>query len=154
MTLDAATTATEGLTYCDEGWQKGCGTCGNCGAVLTGRSGWFCRGQRGRNSCRKQWRRNHQWTLAKAAALRRDGYHCVRLGCGIGPVPRAGAVKGRVEVNHRTSVAATARAAGLTTATALRSKTGCWNHLDGLETLCIAHHHEETARQRAAGELG
>lgn len=142
-----------GLTYCDEGggWQPGCGMCGNCGGDITqGRAKWFCS-----TPCAKNWRQNHQWKVAKAAALKRDGNHCVRFGCGIGPVPRAGAVKGQVEVNHKTPIAVAAAQQGYTTSAGsrLRSRTGCWNHLDGLETLCLSHHREETRRQREAGEL-
>ena len=145
MTLDVAT---EGLTYCNEDWKVGCGTCGTCGAVLTGRSRWFCAG----GPCAKNWRRNHQWGVAKAAALKRDGYRCVRLGCGAGP--HSNSNQRGVEVNHIAPLASVAHAQGLTTSAALRSRTGCWNHLENLETLCITHHREATAEQRAAGELG
>ena len=171
MTLDVATQASRSLTYCDEGWQQGCGTCANCGGTLSGTAsihGWYCG-----TACGREWRQNHQWKAAHKAALKRDGNHCVRVvatvamtgtspeatittRCGIGPVPKAGAVKGPVEVNHKPPIAETAAEQGYTTSAAsrLRSRTGCWNHLDNLETLCRSHHREETARQREAGELG
>ena len=136
MTLDVTVT---GATYCDgeDAWQPGCGTCGNCGEVLTGRSGWFCAG----GSCAKEWRRNHQWTLAKAYALRRDGYRCVKCSAG----PHSSSNQRQVEVDHIDPLWGRGR-----------SETGCQHHQENLQTLCKGRrgasgcHQEKTNEDRDA----
>lgn len=99
------------------------GRCARCGTALTGRRRRWCRIE-----CENEWRRQHDWGLARNAAKRRDGHQCVREGC---------AETTRLEVNH--IVPRVGRGYGW----------GCWNHLDNLETLCHAHHLEVTAQQRA-----
>lgn len=49
--------------------------CDWCGAPLAGRRTRWCS-----DSCSGAWSREHSWTDARAAALKRDGHRCVRCG--------------------------------------------------------------------------
>lgn len=98
------------------------GRCNRCGVELTGRRTRWCTA-----ACEQEWRSQHDWNAAKAAAKRRDNHRCVRPGCGRTT---------RLEVNH--IVPRAGRGYGW----------GCWNHLTNLETLCHQHHLDVTAQQR------
>ena len=102
--------------------------CDWCGKLLGGRQQRWCGAL-----CVAAFRKNHLWTYARKAAIRRDG-GCVRCGSHNG-----------LEVNHKVPLASISSFDGN------RGKASCVNHLDGLETLCHDHHVEETRRQRAAG---
>ena len=136
-------------------WTPGSGTCGACGLPLDGRSRWFCHrntkdrrrkrrdkhgdlvtvGRSNANLCEERYLRNHRWTLAKRAVLRRDG-GCVRPACVVKKSDRHPGGSRAVEVNHVEPRAGQGY------------QLGCHNHLDNLETLCRTHHLEETKRQR------
>lgn len=77
------------------------------------------------DECVSAWTQNHQWTTARHAAMRRDGFRCVRA-CG----------RSAREVNHREP----RRGRGY--------HEGCHNHLDLLESLCSPCHLAETNAQR------
>lgn len=98
------------------------GGCDNCGSPLTGRRTRWCT-----TECRRWFERNHMWSAARTAAVKRDGDRCVLCGC-----------KNGLEVNHITP----RRGRGY--------GTGCHNHLDNLETLCHDCHVRVTKRQRRA----
>lgn len=51
------------------------GRCWWCGGELAGRRRKWCR-----DECERAWLENHYWTMARRAALRRDGWACVRCG--------------------------------------------------------------------------
>ena len=92
------------------------------GARLEGRQQrWHSR------ACWMVWFDNHEWSAARHAARKRDGGCCVRCGSPADP-----------QVNHREP----RRGRGY--------HQGCHHHQANLETLCQAHHVEETNRQRAA----
>jgi 5-methylcytosine-specific restriction endonuclease McrA len=94
--------------------------CDWCGRGLTKRQKRWCS-----KHCNAQWSGNHVWSAAREAALRRDGNRCVRCGC-----------KNDLEVNHKTP----RRGRGY--------DTGCWNHLDNLESLCRKCHQKTTNAQK------
>lgn len=108
----------------------GCDWCGRPLARTLGQKRW-CGAL-----CVEAYRKNHIWTDARKAAIRRDQHRCVRCGRHDG-----------LEVNHIYPLAA---APGFT---GDRGRETCLNHLDGLETLCHEHHVEVTREQRAAGLL-
>lgn len=124
------------------------GHCVWCDAPLRGRQRRWCS-----EGCVRAHRTNHTWTVARAAALARDGYRCVRCGAHPG---RDGppwqlleedfeafqrrqaawlAGDSRLEVNH------------ITPCRGQHGALSCAHHLDGLETLCRRCHLAETARQ-------
>jgi len=128
-----------------------------CGNDLPKRSRRWCS-----QECSDEFTRQHNWTWARAAAIRRDGGACVRCGHD-GHVPaerfwhlllvlRGGEIdhparyrafrlisrerpRWQLEVNHRTPVLGR------------HGTFGCHHHLDGLETLCHPCHLRETAEQ-------
>lgn len=104
------------------------GACDACGTSLTGRKTVWC----GR-ACEAEWLRQHQWTVARSAALRLAGRRCTHDGCDVTVA---------LEVNHIEP--RRGRGYGLS----------CAHHQDNLEVLCHQHHLERTAAQRAAGLLG
>lgn len=135
-------------TYCDgaDAWWPGCGSCGACGGPMGPGSAaprqnarWFCS-----RRCERWWRANHQWAVARAAALKRDR-RCRR--CHRAPPLNANAARRdhsgvppvRLEVNHKSPLEG--RADGY--------QTGCQHHLDGLEALCKGCHADVTAEQGA-----
>lgn len=136
------------VTYCSGAfadgstWQPGSGTCATCGAPLTGRSRWFCKGSRSRGRsgghCGRTWRQNHQWSEAKRAARKRAGGRCEHVD------PRYGRClqTRELEVDHIEP----RRGGGYA--------TGCWHHQDGLQVLCSAHHREKTRRDSKDAEDG
>ncbi len=119
-----------------------------CDAPLSGRQRRWCS-----DRCVHAHRSNHTWSVARAAALDRDGHRCVRCGRqpANGDAPWQAAdeplelFQARVrqwhaehpplEVNHRTPCRGQ------------HSALSCAHHLDGLETLCRPCHAAETARQ-------
>lgn len=132
------------------------GTCRACGAPLP-------RTKAGKVSAVRRWCgpdctargvAQHVWPLARAAALKRDGWRCVCCGAlGPHPVPDGVTRSGRtrwamgggdapVEVNHRDP----RRGEGY--------RTGCAHHLANLETLCRACHTLVTVAQRRARAAG
>lgn len=102
------------------------GRCDLCGRELKGKQRVWC-GKR----CANAYRAQHHWTLARAAAKRRDGYRCRHCGTGR-ENPTA-----NLEVNH--VVPRLGQGYGW----------GCWHHLDNLESLCRACHRKVTNAQRA-----
>lgn len=108
-------------------WEGGPWACRWCNRLLPARSTRWCSPQ-----CRVTARANHEFGPARDAALQRDGYRCIRLGCGaMATFERA------LEVNHKTLIHGR------------HNEPGCHHHLDGLESLCGRHHDEVTAGQRA-----
>ena len=101
--------------------------CDQCGKQLVKRERW-CSGL-----CAAKFYKNHRWTNAREAALRRDGC-CVRCGS-----------NNDLEVNHVVPLASLEWFDGN------RGRESCAHHLDGLETLCHDCHVVETRRQRADG---
>lgn len=108
-------------------WTGDLTACRWCGGPLPTRSKRWCTPQ-----CRTTARSNHEFGLARDAALARDSYRCVT--CGSGATHEYA-----LEVNHRTACLGR------------HGTPGCWHHLDGLETLCRTHHLQVTASQRRAG---
>ena len=127
------------------------GRCHWCGEARPGRRYRWCS-----DECQAAAVCQHVWTHARAAALRRDVYTCVRC-VGWPHLPRPaqldyGIDRGaylialaawereradrRLEVNHIVP----RRGAGY--------GSGCHHHLANLETLCHRHHVEETNHQR------
>lgn len=108
------------------------GRCDACGATLAGRQSVWCS-----TECRAAWERNHDWPLARAAALARTLNACER--CGV--VAHYGVTE--IEVNHRDPLLGRGY------------NRSCFHHQDNLEPLCLPCHRAETARQgrdrRAAG---
>lgn len=135
------------------------GVCNRCGTTLTGRRTQWCS-----DGCQDVMRREHDWNAARYAALQRDHHCCVRCG-GDGREQRA------QRWEHVTSAWTLQRLgihipAGEHVLVAhLRHPWlevnhidprvgrgygwGCWNHSANLETLCHAHHVDETRRQAA-----
>lgn len=86
--------------------------------------------------------RQHEWTSARAAAVKRDKYRCRRcrvtqsqlvLGC---TCHTYGTCQHQLEVNH------------IEPRNGQGYGKGCHHHLDNLETLCHNCHVVETKRQR------
>lgn len=96
------------------------GRCDGCGAVLTGRRTRWCS-----DTCRDFDFESHFWAAARRKALERDGHRCIRCGATEG-----------LQVNH------------IDPRIGRGYMTGCWNHPDGLETLCPSCHQETTNEQR------
>lgn len=116
-------------------WAGDSAACRWCNGLLPARSGRFCRPQ-----CARAARENHEFGGAGGAresALVRDGYRCRWTGCGA-PATHEHAL----EVHH------------IHACHGRHGTSGCWHHLDGLVSLCHAHHLVETERQRSTGELG
>lgn len=103
------------------------GHCVKCGKKLEGRRRKWCS-----KECVRWYERNHIWSFARVAARRRDKYMC-RI-CGGKEV--GDDISTRLEVNHIEP-----RNGG-------GYGTGCWNHLENLETLCHKDHLIVTAQQR------
>jgi 5-methylcytosine-specific restriction endonuclease McrA len=106
--------------------------CDWCGKPLRPRQRRWC-GAR----CSDAFFENHVWSMARKAALARDGYKCVRCGR-----------HENLEVNHIYPLSASIKRK------TNRYKTSCLHHLTGLETLCHQHHLQATAQQRADGLIG
>lgn len=110
------------------------GECDRCGKHLPkGRRRWCS------DDCAtfnyREFSRQHDWTAAREAALKRDGVKCVR--CGVSRYSL-------LEVNH--IVPRNGQGYG----------RGCHNHLDNLETLCHRCHvgvTNEQRRKRCAAEF-
>ena len=101
------------------------GRCDRCGTDLPdGRRRWCSQ------NCYDRDFEQHHWGSARKLALIRDGWKCVQCGQ---PGPNH-----RVEVNH------------IVPRVGQGYLVGCWNHVDGLETLCHTHHAEVTKAQIAA----
>jgi 5-methylcytosine-specific restriction endonuclease McrA len=100
--------------------------CRGCGGELTGRRTVWCS-----DACSRAYWANHIWTAARGAAKKRDGHKCVTCGA-----PADGIGTGvALEVNH------------IDPRNGAGYGTGCWNHLDNLETLCHACHVKVTNQQ-------
>lgn len=110
-------------------WNGDPGACRWCDRPLPRRAKRYCRAQ-----CRITARTNHEFPLARDAALERDEHTCVRPRCGaVATYERA------LEVNH------------IEMAHGRHDQPGCIHHLTNLESLCGRHHDEVTAGQRARG---
>ena len=81
------------------------------------------------DECGERFENNHSWVFVRHEALKRDEYKCVKCGS-----------QEYLEVNHLTP----RRGHGY--------KSGCWNHLEGLETLCRVCHAKTTHSQRWGDE--
>jgi 5-methylcytosine-specific restriction endonuclease McrA len=95
------------------------GQCWKCGKPLPKYRRHWCS-----DDCGRWWARNHIWTIVRAQALRRDGFACVKCGN-----------KEKLEVNH------------IEPRNGQGYLSGCWNHLDNLETLCHECHVRITTEQ-------
>lgn len=102
------------------------GVCDHCGKTLTGRQKRWCCEDHSMAPFRE-----HAWTAAREMAKRRDNHQCVKCGS-----------SQSLEVNHIDP--RVGRGYG----------SGCWNHLENLETLCHDCHVTVTNAQRAARALG
>lgn len=129
------------------------GACAWCAAVLPPRRRTWCS-----DACGDAFWKNHWWSVARAAARRRDKYRCRRCGtrAPVRPTrarfPRETAYKkamavwraerrvARLEVNH------------LEPALGRHNQLSCAHHLENLETLCPGCHKAFTAQQRARPE--
>lgn len=103
--------------------------CDWCGKPLVKRQTRWCN-----PLCRKAFEKNHLWTFARPAAVRRDNGVCVRCGRQDG-----------LEVNHIVPLASVSGFNGD------RGSESCLHHLSGLETLCHDCHVKATRQQRADG---
>ncbi len=115
------------------------GTCGACGAALTGRRTCYCSSE-----CSDLYGANHFWGEARRAAIRRDEGKCRRCGedaeLRVYYSTRFGTSSYRqgpsAEVNH------------IVPRDGAGYGNGCHNHQDNLETLCHKCHLLTTAEQR------
>lgn len=117
------------LSKCSLADNNGSLCCNWCGRLLNKSQMSWCSGM-----CFNRFMKNHVWDEARAKALERDGYRCVRCG------------RGRnLEVNHIVPLAFTRPG--------VKNPYGpsCAHHLDGLEVLCHGCHLEATAKQRSQG---
>lgn len=103
-------------------FQELAGQCDLCGTRLGGRRTRWCS-----RRCSDEFTRNHRWTQARSAAVRRDKRRCVSCGC-----------TDLLEVNH--IVPRVGRGYGW----------GCHHHQSNLETLCHWCHVLVTNAQREA----
>lgn len=98
------------------------GRCGTCGDVIADKGSGFCS-----DDCARTFMVNHNWSLARFAALHRDDHTCVR--CGHHPEPDERAQE--LVVRH---IEKPIQERGLR-GTRTRAR-GCHQHLTNLETLC------------------
>lgn len=112
------------------------GYCDNCGKELPVRRRRWC-SNRCANEPYANFSLHHDWKEARAHALERDGYKCVKCGTAevIIRVSRT-RTRSNLEVNH----IAPRRGRGY--------GRGCHNHQSNLETLCVICHQRVTAEQR------
>lgn len=139
------------------------GVCNRCGAPLFGRRTEWCS-----DKCQREFRQQHDWNAARAAALVRDGHRCVRCG-GDGSEQRetrwhpafSESQLRRLGVELLTNEPITAILIAAVREPWLEVNHiaprngqgygwGCAHHLDGLETLCHQHHVEVTRDQAVA----
>ena len=117
------------------------GCCAKCEKPLSGRRSRWCS-----TEC-ATWLylergKNHDWKMARAAALERDGYKCVVCGhdgkADKMVVDRHGHASRytELEVNH------------IVPRRGARYSRSCRNHLSNLETVCRACHKQITKRQQ------
>ena len=131
--------ADAGRTWCEaaavgEEWRPN-GYCAVCGDALAGQQIRYCG-----KAHRDWWRENHQPQASHRATLRRDK-GCVRPGC---TSPRGAPYVG-LEVNHIIP---------LVESGAKRGTTGCHNHQENLETLCVDPHHREVTKAQLRAQMG
>lgn len=107
--------------------------CRWCDAALTGRKLRWCS-----NECANQYGNNHWWSAASEEAKKRDGYVCVE--CGKAGTDH-GIGKRGLQVHHLSPILGR------------HGVSGCHHHLDGLVTLCKAHHLEAHRILAAKGQL-
>lgn len=98
------------------------GRCGTCGDAIAEQGSGFCS-----DDCARTFMVNHNWSLARFAALHRDDHSCVRCGHHPGPDERAQ----ELVVRH---IDKPVQERGLR-GTRTRAR-GCHQHLTNLETLC------------------
>lgn len=158
----------EGVKACDVVPYVGQpGVCRRCGSKLPGRCTAWCS-----SACEREWQINHYWTMARPAAVKRDGGKCVRCG-GVGrKLWRRRAYLGHrwamkqigIEVEfvaethydrsklYYTDVRITSWVPWLEVnhiepREGRGYQSGCHHHLTNLETLCHDCHVAETTRQ-------
>jgi hypothetical protein len=133
------------------------GACAWCAAPLPPRRRSWCS-----DRCGDLFWANHWWSVARAAAKRRDKYRCKRCGTRAPVRPtrarhaseaaykaamrawRAARKAHRVEVNH------------IVPCEGKHRELSCSHHLDNLETLCVTCHKTHTAglrERRSRGSL-
>lgn len=99
------------------------------------------------DKCRDAWYENHIWSMASAAAKRRDNNSCRKCGrTAVEIMDDYKATNRRIErsvteVNH------------IVPCRGAHDKNSCAHHLDNLETLCHDCHLKVTAEQRKSGAL-
>ncbi len=109
-------------------WKGDKDSCRWCNSMLPGMRRRWCS-----DECAASFGRNHWWTSASRAAVKRDGRRCVRCGATeLDPRRRKGKTSSvYLEVHHKIPVKGR------------HSVSGCHHHLDGLETLCCDCHLDE-----------
>lgn len=128
------------------------GRCGLCGTELPRmRNGNIHPTRRWcSQECSDRYWQSHGWTFASRAAIRRDGYRCVRCGhpgYGVVSAPigtftvEEARVMRQLEVNHR--IPRNGRG----------YHNGCHHHQENLETLCKPCHSMETQKQHRGRRL-
>ena len=143
--------------------------CNRCGTKLTGRRTRWCSSE-----CEREWQVNHYWTMARPAAVKRDGGKCVRCG-GAGrkqwrrtihlgnqwamrqlglEVEIIGGSHQERRIINDTAVRVTSWVPWLEVnhiepREGRGYQSGCHHHLTNLETLCHDCHLVETKRQGA-----
>lgn len=145
-------------------WEGHAGRCRWCNGELTGRQQRWC-GQ----ACVTGYGENHWWGDARKAAVRRDK-RCLRCGTSRARVEVwwqeafGGLIRysdwtygGRFydlrDLHERELLDASLEVNHIVPRNGAGYQTGCWHHLDGLETLCHKCHVAETTAQRRARRL-
>lgn len=131
----------EHLLSCElSSWEGRARCCRWCNAELSGRKQRWCSSE-----CANENGRNHWWTYARHAALRRDESRCVQ--CAAEGVDLGIGARG-LQVHHMTALHTLmidvktwmGNDDVFSTRRVHHSDGGCWHHLDGLVTLCKPCH--------------
>jgi hypothetical protein len=137
--------------------------CDWCAAPLAGRARRWCS-----SDCSNAYGRNHWWTLARDAALARDGCRCCRCGRGYGTavllavlIELAGGDSWAVRFTadappawHRWTSGVALEVNHIEPRRGAGYGSGCHHHLSNLETLCHDCHVAVTGAQRRHGLEG
>ena len=135
------------LAQCDLANTSGIG-CAWCGAELPKRRRTWCS-----DRCANEFWSNHWWSLARAAAKRRDKYRCRR--CSHEPPKRPTRRRYPVEAEYKAAMRTWRRARRtervevnhIVQAKGRHGSLSCVHHLNNLETLCVRCHKSETSAQ-------
>jgi hypothetical protein len=121
------------------------GRCARCGNGLSGQIRWCS------ITCEQQYLRNHNWNMARQAALERDDHCCVK--CGWMPEACGYLDNGQFVLWSRSNLTLEPEANWLEVNHIIPRRGagydfGCHHHLATLETLCHQCHVKVTRRQR------